>query len=387
MSFLEILQKKCAKMKIPFNYYSLESFLDYIVENPDKVFAQGQNKRVKGHLLYVEKDWSKIFAQLDPVKFGEITHIVFRADSASTLPVDYYAYQWAPGLIMIFTSSTEEMYERTLQKFIEEKTGISQAWIKPSVLEQLKDFLVMNYEAQIYRFIARRHKFWKVPAQLRPEEDRRISYTGDDAGQTLKEVQTSYGVIPTSIDFIIEDTWMKISRSGLFVLGLATRKTTGILRELVAKVITEQILIRETSGKFNTQYKNISVGDREFKVPQVVAGKILLPNAKLSEIMVRRMFNISRNNGDSRGESEDDELEEDFSFIDTYVQEEPFFFSATVMDELKGTVFGVSGIEKEIALIPKHRTTFETFIKFYDAISDNFDESAKLTTFSEVLNA
>lgn len=373
-------------MKIPFDYYSLESFLEYIVENPDKVFSPGQNKRVKGHLLYVDKNWLKIFAQLEPVKFGEIVHIVYRTDNGSTV-VDYYAYEWAPGLIMIFTSSTEEVYERTLRQFIEEKTGISQAWIKPSVLEQLKDFLITTYEARIYRFIARRHRFWKVPAQLRPEEDRRISYSGDDAGQTLKEVQTSYGVIPTSIEFIVDDTWMKIGRSGLFVLGLATRKTTGILRELVTKVIAEQITIRETSEKFHSEYKNISVGNQEFKIPQIVAGKIVLPNAKLSELMVKRIFSISRSNREGEPDSDDDELEEDFSFIDTYVQEEPFFFSATVMDEQKGTVFGVSGIEKEIALIPKHRTTFETFIKFYNAVSENFDESAQLTTFSEVLHA
>jgi hypothetical protein len=109
---------------------------------------------------------------------------MYRAEGVS--PIDFYAYQWAPGLIMIFASSMQEMYERTLEKFFEEKTGISQAWIKPSVLEQLKDFLGMNYDAQIYSFIARRHRFWKFLAQLRPEEYRRISYTGDDAGQTQR---------------------------------------------------------------------------------------------------------------------------------------------------------------------------------------------------------
>lgn len=48
----------------------------------------------------------------------------------------------------------------------------------------------------------------------------------------LKEVRTSYVVIPTSIDFMIDNTWMKISRSGLFVLGQATRKPTGIFSSL-----------------------------------------------------------------------------------------------------------------------------------------------------------
>jgi hypothetical protein len=102
-------------------------------------------------------------------------------------------------------------------------------------------------------------------------------------------------------------------------------------------------------------------------------------------LMIRGMF--SQVNGTADSSDEEDELEEGFSFVDTYVKEGPFFFSATVVDENKGTVFGLSGIENEIALIPKHRTTFETFIKFYNAISDNFDETAQLTTFSEKLYA
>jgi hypothetical protein len=127
----------------------------------------------------------------------------------------------------------------------------------------------------------------------------------------------------------------------------------------------------------------------------VAAGKILLPNVKLSEIMIRYMFGKYQIEHTLDHQSEipettfevDEDIESDFSFVDAYVSETPLIFNATVIDELKGTVFGISGVENEIALIPKHRTSFESFIKFFSIIAENFDEGAELTTFSEIINA
>lgn len=359
----------------------MESFLEYIAEHKEDVFGTSQPKWLKGHLLYVEKDWKNTFHELEPIRYGEIMKIVFPSKEGV---VNFYAYQWAPGLLMMFTSSTEDQYEKTLRQFIIGRKGISPAWIKPSVLDQMKNFLVDKYNARIYRFISRRYPHWKVPAQIRPGEARRISYSGNDAGEALKEIQALYGVIPSSMDMEIGDSKMQLNREGLFIVRRANLETMGILREVVDKIIAEQVIIRDTSEKFNVETKTVSIGNKQFNIPQMVAGKIILPNTKLSELMVKKMF---RHTDDelylNDSDYEESDIEMDFSFIDTYVQEDPMIFRATVVDEEKGTVFGLSGVENEIALIPKHRTTFESFIKFYSAVVENFDDSAKLATFSE----
>ncbi|MGC1928439.1 MAG: hypothetical protein WA667_05645 [Candidatus Nitrosopolaris sp.] len=68
--------------------------------------------------------------------------------------IDFYIYQWVPGLLLIFTSSTEKDYEKN------SKRGITESWIKPSVFQEMKDFLVEKYDAEIYRFISRRYRYW-----------------------------------------------------------------------------------------------------------------------------------------------------------------------------------------------------------------------------------
>jgi hypothetical protein len=60
-------------------------------------------------------------------------------------------------------------------------------------------------------------------------------------------------------------------------------------------------------------------------------------------------------------------------------------FSATVVDDIKGTLFGVTGGNNEIILVPKHRTSFESFLSFYERIVESFDQSAYLTTFGDVV--
>lgn len=371
-------------MNIPPQKYSLESFLEYIARNGEEVFGPGQLKWLKGHLLYVRKDWRNTFAELNPENYGELTKIVFPNKNES---VDFYAYEWAKGIIMMFTSSTEKLYEKTLEQFIRSRQGISPAWIRPVTLDHMKNYMITKFDARIYRFISRRQSHWKTPARIRPNEDRRISYSGNDANEALKELQSLYGVIPMSMDMYVGESKMQINRDGLFLLRRANLQTVGVLQEIVQRVIVEQTVIRDTSEKFDVATRKVSFGGKEFNVPRIAAGKIILPRVKLSEPMVNRMFGQdlvedTLDDGDTMFN-----IESDFSFIDTYVREDPMMFRATVVDEEKGTVFGLSGIENEISLIPKHRTTFESFIKFYNAIVENFDDAATLTTFSEPLIA
>jgi hypothetical protein len=381
-------------MKIPNNQYTLESFMEYIISNLDRVFGgRKERKTLKAYLLYVLRDWKTIFGELQSTTLGDIVRVTFEGilnKEMSDEPTEFYIYEWEPGLILMFTSSTKEEYEMTLKNFIIHTRGITQSWIRPSLLDEMRNYLIERYDARVYHFIARRQRYWKYPARVRPDYDRRINYSGEDANQTLKEVQDLYGMIPSSIDLRIQDWKMQINRNGLFIIRQINRKSVGILQELIKRIFDEQIRIRNTSEKFITHTKNIPAGAEEIKIPRIVAGKIVLPKTTLSQLMVDRMFHPSNSLEIGESEQEDEEIgeiEKEFSFIDTYVREGPLVFAATVVDEDKGTVFGISGSEREVTIIPKHRTTFESFIRFYDLVALGFDYDANLTLFSEELLA
>lgn len=381
-------------MKIPLKEYTLETFVEYIVNNLGKVFDdKKERKTLKVYLIYVAKDWKSVFSGLETTEMGDILRIRFtnpiteRIDEVTT---DFYIYQWEPGLVLMFTSSTKEEYERTLKNFIYSTKGISQSWIRPSLLNEMKNYLIHNYEARVYRFIARRYGHWKYPARIRPNYDRRLSYSGMDADQTLKEVQELYGMIPSSIDFRIKDWKIQINRNGLFLIRQINRDTLGILQELIERIVAEQVRIRNTSEMFNVQTRSITAGGHKIKIPRITAGRIILPNANLSQLMIEKMFRRSDSFEIGEMDREDEEIaeiENQFSYVDVYIKEGPLVYVATVIDEEKGTIFGISGSDKELTIIPKHRVTFESFIRFYDIVALNFDYDANLTLFSEGLLA
>jgi hypothetical protein len=337
-------------LKVPDNQYTLETFVEYIVDNVEEGFEERkERKTLKAYLLYVAKDWKAIFSGLKSVALGDIVRISFNGYESNEIDepfTDFYIYQWMPGLIVMFTSSTREEYEKTLKHFISHTRGITKSWIRPSLLDQMKNYLIENYDARVYRFIARRYRYWKYPARIRPDYDRRLNYTGEDANQTLKEVQDLYGMIPSSIDIRTSNWKMQINRNGLFVIRQVNRKTFGILLELIERIVAEQVRIRNTSEKFNVETRKISTGTEVIRIPRITAGKITLPNTILNQVMITRMFNPSEIYDVGQSETEDEEIgeiEREFSFVDTYVREDPLVFTATVVDEDKGTVFGISG--------------------------------------------
>ena len=84
-------------LKIPSNNYTLESFMQYIVDNMEEVFGGRQERKwLKAYLIYVRKDWKTIFNGLDSETFGDITRISFasaRNIESHDFSADYYIYQ------------------------------------------------------------------------------------------------------------------------------------------------------------------------------------------------------------------------------------------------------------------------------------------------------
>ena len=368
-------------MQIEPGNYSIESFLEYLVANRDKVFrAKGERKWLKTHLLYVQNGWQNIFKKYSLESWGEIWH--FSIPENATSVVDFYAYQWNENLLACFTASTQETYENTLLRVVSVTRGISEAWIKPDVFEQLKNYMLDKYHASIYHFISTRSRSSNtLPKVQRPDFNRRLNYSGEDAGEVLKETQTLYGTLPKTIDFNVLEDKVQLNRNGLIVMRDVNLRTTGIIREVTDRVLSEQNELLKTSEKLQTSITPIGEGEHIIQVPTLIAGKISFIGSKFDTLQAEILLGHHEEEKETE-EYEGEQLEGfNFSFIDTYITDT--MYSATAVDEQKGTVFGLSGDSGQIVLVPKHRTTFESFVRFYVEILESFDRSAVLTTFGE----
>lgn len=352
------------------------SFLEALAENPENVFSSDeQRKWLKIDLMTAKDDWQCLFEKYGLEKFGDVYYFKMPINNTS---VEYYIHEIESGLLMFFSLSRREEYNSTLRPFVRHSSGITQMWFPHTSFESAISFIKSNYEAHIYSFTARRPWSSKYPAKIRGDTSRVIRYSGEDADYSLKELREVYGVLPTLVDFQIDSDKIRITNDGFFLIRNINRRILRIVEEVVAKVIAEPIRLRNISKQVS--YNSKTNDWNEFKISRLMSGKIDF-NTKLSGILINQLFHSFKD--EEVGRTEEGIELPSFSFIDYNISEDSLHYSATVVDEDKGTIFGISGSDDRMILVPKHRTTFETFINFYRLVNETIDESSNLYLFNE----
>ena len=278
---------------------------------------------------------------------------------------------------MFFSLSKRAEYDSTLRPFTRHAHGMTHIWFPSKPFKSTINFITSRYSASIYSFTARRSLLSKYPGKIREDVGRSIHYSGDDADQSLSELIEMYGVLPTTVDFKIESDKMRITNNGFILIQNINLKILRIVEEIIDQAIAESIRLRDISKQI--LYTSGSKWHM-FTISKLMSGKIVL-DSSLDVPPILQLFH-STSDDDVRGTEEDATLPK-FSFIDTNISENPFHYSATTVDEDKGTVFGVSGNSNRIILVPKHKTTFESFLNFYMLINETIDESSNLCLFNE----
>jgi hypothetical protein len=310
-------------------------------------------------------------------KLGAIVKLNMQAGART---VEFYVHEWGPGILVFFTSSCKEEYEKTLRRFIRFNRGITEMWISPTLFSKVRSHLLEKHEAVIYSFISRRSLLSKTPARLRPDFDRRLSYTGDDGTRVLKEVLDFYGVLPDSISFRVGMDKLQVASNGMLLFRSINKNTIQIMRELLSILTEPQKEFRDVSDALRRDTRTIQVGKMEFRTPVVIPGIIRLHGKRLDRNVIERFF--KQETAYAIDDSYEPRMAEDiepreFSFIGTSIPENALSFSAIVVDDIKGTMFGLSGTSDNMVLVPMHRTTFESFVRFYKLVIENLDEEAR----------
>lgn len=355
--------------------YTLKSFCDYLIENSENLFEDVLRTQLKIILLLTDTDnWKEYLIGgnigdnfKESFKMGDIIKLESRyRDSKGEVKIaDYYANYYNDSILILFTAVTEEGIKETLDPIIEKRHGICKMYIYPKNFEMIKDFILTEKrDANILSFKAFR-KPEIVKGEIRPEiTERIIDYKGRDGKETLKEFRKYYGVIPSRLEFEIENSHFKIEDDGRFLLYTINEETFNLIFDIIELILKEILNIKNISQKIRFNLINKESGRLQIEIPEITAGKIVLSykfNALVVEDMIKNM--------------------PDFSFIDVNIKEGSLSFSMSVIDEFKLSVFNLSGSEDSITIISKYKPYFDSFMRFYYHFTENIDEKSTFSLF------
>lgn len=355
--------------------YTLKSFCDYLIENSKNLFEDVLRTQLKIILLLTDTDdWKEYLIGegiggnfKESFKMGDIIKLERKyIDSKGEEKIaDYYANYYNDSILILFTAVTEEGIKETLDPIIEKRHGICKMYIYPKNFEMIKDYILTEkINANILSFKAFR-KPEIIEGEIRPEiTDRIIDYKGRDGKETLKEFRKYYGVIPSRLEFEIENSHFKIEDDGRFLLYTINEETFNLIFDIIELILKEILNIKQISQKIRFNLINKQSGRLQIEMPEINAGKIKL-SYKINALIVEDMIqNIP-----------------DFSFIDVNIKEGSLSFSMSIIDELKSSVFNISGSEDSITIISKYKPYFDSFMRFYYHFTENIDENSTLSLY------
>ena len=368
-------------MKLPQADYTIDSFLEEISTNSEIYFEpKGQQKWFKTYLLYAQENWLGFFEKFSPEKNGELYFFNMPNPKDGSYSTEYYVTEFAKGVLMVFTAEKQDDYAKTLEDYVNHKRGLTSMWIKPKTFKDIKNHILEDQKGFINYFIAKRNWSSDIPSQFRGSYNRTIHYCGEDANDTIREMEKFYGVIPTIIDFHVGKDTMRITNDGLFAVRSFNLDMFRMVIEIINNIIFEQKLMHNISTKIDSHLEKIQFGNKKHIIRQVESGQIRF-SRNLTTLLIKKLF---RETGEmDLGKSSERENDE-FAFIDTDIDDRrELSYSATVIDKIKGTVFGLSGNNTEMILVPMHRTTFESFIRFNKLIAESLDSTTNLDLSSD----
>jgi len=358
-------------MKIEEKEYSKEEFKRYMLEHSEKIFEVKERKSwLKIYSLLVENDkWkTNLFSSDELQQMGEIfkAKLIDIDEDGNRKETIYYAYEEQKGLLLLYTTANKDDYEKSLGKRIENRKGVTKMWINPTLFGNFWNGILADTKGYIYRFSSNRNFISEHPSKIRPTFERRIIYSGKDANQSLDELSELYGVAPYSVSIrVSENLKLKITNDGLYSAQEASAEALQLFYKHLETIKKPILSLSNISKSFKFNF--VEEAETKLKIPSISAGIIELKSTEIDEETIKEFTQKLEN----------------FSFVDKHTEVGSLSFTATVIDKLKDSVFDISASSKQILIVPKVRSTFESFLEFYRNVVDIIDPSAELSLVKE----
>jgi hypothetical protein len=361
-------------LQIPNKQWKYGEWVDYIINNKKDVFGSRKDRKLKVYYVHCTEEARDLLKKdsLDRGDFNLITMQYKESASKDKKSTEYWMHEKEPGLLMFFTASTKEGYEKTLEKKIEGTFGLHEMWIKPDSYEEIRHHLTVDLECGIAKFIASRTREDLLRHRVIEEAERHVQYRTSnfkDGVKRLDDFKQSLGIRPHSIDYVYKGHRLQITDRGLFHIKSVTHEVFDLMDLVLDKIRQEEREMRvfAQSLKFTKTSDNETPFDSELE-----SGSISL-SLELDINLAKEIIT---------------KFQKHFAFIDPKIERYgSLMFHSTVVERQKGSVFNISANKNSILLIPKYRTTFETFIIFYKSIVEQIDPNATWAKLSEIVES
>lgn len=355
---------------MPSRPWKYRDWVNYVIENKDQVFKSRRGKMLK--VFYVHTNGpakGKLISDASSRKQGDFTVITMKykeSISRKSKQTEYWMHEKEPGLLMFFTVSTNDAYDKTLREKIDEIHGLHEMWIKPDAFERIRKHLVLEKKSGIVKFLAERKHGDTMPEQVKENAERHMQYrttNPQDGVLRLEEMKYDLGVRPISIDYSTNGNRIQITEEGMFHLKSVSKMSFDLMDEVIEKIREEERVMRDIAQ--GLKFKPELISDTETEESVVESGKLTLERELDVDAAKQIVKQFKR-----------------FAFINPRIESGSLIFSSTVIDRQKGSVFALSATENNIILIPRYKSTFESFLVFYKDIVEQIDSKAILSKFS-----
>lgn len=263
-------------------------------------------------------------------------------------------------LFLTTARKTDDIPE-TLLDYIDHSRDISNLWITPKVMKELKDDLIDEYEdLMITYFSAKRSPNFEITAEYRPEVARSIQYRGDDGKLALDELEFYYGVLPKIIEIkLSEGVWFRIDNKGIITMKHGDfSKIFKIIESVVCRIIQ----LRDAIGESKYTIHRVGVNKQFANAIQTPWSMILPSGLKYDEIPAFCNSIQSEEWG--------------FTLLDYVRLNGSLFFSARLIDNNKSSVFDITTTGNKIDIYPVEKADIGSCMKFYEFVVENIDPLA-----------
>lgn len=245
--------------------------------------------------------------------------------------------------------------------YINRTKEISNLWIAPKVMKEIKDNLVREYPDMIITyFSARRSPNTDIHSEFRPHVERGIQYRGNDGKHTLEEMEFYYGVLPKILEVQLPNgIAFRIDNKG--IITLRHGHFAGIFK-IIEEVVSRLENVREAIGE--SGYSISKVGSRrQFSNAIQIPWSIDVP-------VEMHYDDVSRFCKAIRSE------EWNFTVLEQVLLPGSMFFSARLIDEHTGSLLDISTTGKKIDVYPVEKIDIGTSMRFFEFVVENIDHMA-----------
>jgi hypothetical protein len=245
--------------------------------------------------------------------------------------------------------------------YINRTKEISNLWIAPKVMKEIKDNLVREYPDMIITyFSAKRSPNTDIHSEFRPHVERGIQYRGNDGKHTLEEMEFYYGVLPKILEVQLPNgIAFRIDNKG--IITLRHGHFAGIFK-IIEEVVSRLENVREAIGE--SGYSISKVGSRrQFSNAIQIPWSIDVP-------VEMHYDDVSRFCKAMRSE------EWNFTVLEQVLLPGSMFFSARLIDEHTGSLLDISTTGKKIDVYPVEKIDIGTSMRFFEFVVENIDHMA-----------